>query len=148
MTIASNAAHAVHAEPAATRRKSVPGNYNRVILVGNLTKDPETKTLGSGQTVCKFGIAVNRRTKTTDETMFVEIVAWEKLADLCRQYLKKGRSVLVEGRLAIRSYEDQNGAKRKATEVVIDAMQMLDAKDAAPAQASLYGELDDSEIPF
>jgi single-strand DNA-binding protein len=127
----------------------MPGNYNRVILVGNLTKDPETKTLGSGQTVCKFGIAVNRRTKTTDETMFVEIVAWEKLADLCQQYLKKGRSVLVEGRLAIRSYEDKDGAKRKATEVVIDAMQMLDAKDAsAPSQASLYGEQDDSEIPF
>ena len=127
----------------------MPGNYNRVILVGNLTKDPATKTLGSGQTVCKFSIAVNRRTKTTDETMFVEIVAWEKLADLCQQYLKKGRSVLVEGRLAIRSYEDKDGAKRKATEVVIDAMQMLDAKDAsAPSQASLYGEQDDSEIPF
>ena len=131
----------------------MPGNYNRVILVGNLTKDPETKTLGSGQTVCKFGIAVNRRTKTTDETMFVEIVAWEKLADLCQQYLKKGRSVLVEGRLAIRSYEDKDGAKRKATEVVIDAMQMLDAKDAsdsthAPAQASLYGEADEEEVAF
>jgi single-strand DNA-binding protein len=123
----------------------MPGNYNRVILVGNLTKDPETKTLDGGRAVCKFGIAVNRRTKEKDETMFVDIVAWEKLADLCQQYLKKGRSVLVEGRLAIRSYEDQNGVKRKATEVVIDAMQMLDAKDAAPAQASLYGEADEEE---
>lgn len=125
----------------------MPGNYNRVILVGNLTKDPETKTLDGGRAVCKFGIAVNRRTKEKDETMFVDIVAWEKLAELCQQYLKKGRSVLVEGRLAIRSYEDQNGVKRKATEVVIDAMQMLDAKDAAPAQASLYGA-EEEEVAF
>ena len=125
----------------------MPGNYNRIILVGNLTKDPETKTLGSGQTVCKFGLAVNRRTKNSDETMFVEIVAWEKLAELCQEYLKKGRSVLVEGRLAIRSYEDKDGVKRKATEVVIDAMQMLDAKDASPTQASLYGE-EEEEVAF
>ena len=125
----------------------MPGNYNRIILDGNLTKDPETKTLGSGQTVCKFGLAVNRRTKNSDETMFVEIVAWEKLAELCQEYLKKGRSVLVEGRLAIRSYEDKDGVKRKATEVVIDAMQMLDAKDASPTQASLYGE-EEEEVAF
>jgi single-strand DNA-binding protein len=122
----------------------MPGNYNRVILVGNLTKDPETKKLDSGSSVCKFGLAVNRRNKSTDETMFVDISAWEKTGELCQQYLKKGRSVLVEGRLAIRSYEDKDGMKRKATEVVIDSMQMLDAKDAgAPSQTSLYGEVDD-----
>jgi single-strand DNA-binding protein len=128
----------------------MPGNYNRVILVGNLTRDPESRKLDSGSIVCKFGLAVNRRTKNTDETMFVDIVSWDKLAELCQQYLKKGRSVLVEGRLAIRSYEDKNGSSRKATEVVIDAMQMLDAKDAthAPAQASLYGEADEEEVAF
>jgi single-strand DNA-binding protein len=128
----------------------MPGNYNRVILVGNLTRDPESKTIDSGSSVCKFGLAVNRKTKSNEETMFVDIVAWEKLAELCQQYLTKGRSVLVEGRLVIRSYEDNTGVKRKATEVVIDSMQMLDKRDegeptAAPAQASLY---DEDEVPF
>lgn len=121
----------------------MPGNYNKIILVGNLTKDPETKKLDSGSSVCKFGLALNRRTKNSDETMFVDISAWEKTGEVCQQYLKKGRSVLVEGRLAIRSYEDKDGMKRKATEVVIDSMQMLDAKDASPTQASLYGEEED-----
>jgi single-strand DNA-binding protein len=125
----------------------MPGNYNRIILVGNLTKDPETKKLDSGSTVCKFGLAVNRRTKNVDETMFVDIAAWEKTGEVCMQYLKKGRSVLVEGRLAIRSYEDKDGAKRKATEVVIDSMQMLDAKDATPSQNSLYGD-EEEEAAF
>jgi single-strand DNA-binding protein len=131
----------------------MPGNYNRIILVGNLTKDPETKKLDSGSTVCKFGLAVNRRSKNNDETMFVDISAWEKIAEICQQYLKKGMSVLVEGRLVIRGYEDNAGMKRKATEVVIDSMQMLDKKGesdleaGSPTQASLYGN-DDSEIPF
>jgi single-strand DNA-binding protein len=124
----------------------MPGNYNRIILVGNLTKDPESKFIPSGSQVCKFGIAVNRKTKNNDETMFVDISAWEKLAEICEQYLKKGMSVLVEGRLVIRSYEDKEGVKRKAVEVVIDTMQMLDKKGesgqeaGSPAQASLYDE--------
>jgi single-strand DNA-binding protein len=125
----------------------MPGNYNKIILVGNLTKDPESKTLPSGASVCKFAIAVNRKTKNDAETMYVDLVAWEKTGEVCQQYLKKGRSVLVEGRLAIRSYEDKDGSKRKATEVVIDSMQMLDAKDAAPAQAELYGEMEE-EVAF
>jgi single-strand DNA-binding protein len=118
----------------------MPGNYNRIILAGNVTRDPEKKEIPSGSVVTKFGIAVNRKTKNNDETMFVDIVAWEKLAGICEQYLKKGMSVLVEGRLCIRSYEDKDGTKRKATEVVIDNMQMLDKKDVSPAQASLYGD--------
>ena len=122
------------------------GNYNRIILAGNVTRDPETRKLDSGSSVCKFTIAVNRRSKKVDETIFVDISAWDNLGEICSQYLKKGRSVLVEGRLAIRSYEDKAGAQRKATEVVIDAMQILDAKDAsAPSQASLY---DEEEVPF
>jgi single-strand DNA-binding protein len=126
----------------------MPGNYNRVILVGNLTRDPETKTIDSGSIVCKFGIAINRKTKNNDETIFVDIVAWEKLAELCQQYLKKGRSVLVEGRLAIRSYEDNTGVKRKATEVVIDAMQMLDKKDEEGGATLRQTFFDEEEPAF
>ena len=108
------------------------GSYNRIILVGNLTRDPEIRYVQSGNAVTKFALAVNRRTKGGDETTFVDIVAWDngnyKLAETCNTYLKKGMSVLVEGRLVIRSYEDKDGNKRKATEVVIDSMQMLDSK--------------------
>jgi single-strand DNA-binding protein len=106
----------------------MPGNYNRVVLVGNLTRDPELRYVASGMGVAKFTIAVNRRTKTGDETTFIDIVAWDKLAETCNSYLKKGMSALVEGRLVIRSYDDKDGVKRKATEVVIDQMQMLDRK--------------------
>jgi len=106
------------------------GSYNRIILVGNLTRDPEIRYVQSGSAVTKFALAVNRRTKAGEETTFVDIVAWDsgnyKLAETCNTYLKKGMSVLVEGRLVIRSFDDKDGNKRKATEVVIDAMQMLD----------------------
>jgi len=104
------------------------GSYNRVILVGNLTRDPEMRYIASGSGVVKFTLAVNRRTKNGDETTYIDIVAWEKLAETCNTYLKKGMSVLVEGRLVIRNYDDKDGNKRKATEIVIDTMQMLDRK--------------------
>ena len=102
------------------------GSFNRVILVGNLVRDPEIRYVGSGAAVTKFTLAVNRRSKQQEETDFIDIVAWEKLAETCNTYLKKGMSCLVEGRLSIRSYEDKEGQKRKATEVVINTMQMLD----------------------
>jgi single-strand DNA-binding protein len=139
------------------------GSFNRVILVGNLTRDPEIRYVGSGAAVAKFTLAVNRRSKQQEETDFVDIVAWEKLAETCNTYLKKGMSCLVEGRLSIRSYEDKEGQKRKATEVVINTMQMLDrpprregfdeepAAAAVPvgARAGAPDTLDlDEEIPF
>lgn len=136
------------------------GSYNKVILVGNLVRDPEIRYIGSGAAVTKFTLAVNRRTKDKDETDFVDIVAWEKLAETCNTYLKKGASCLIEGRLSIRSYEDKEGVKRKATEIVINTMQMLDRKDhnsssngaalqpvAAGAGIPDDNPLDD-EIPF
>ena len=106
------------------------GNYNKIVLVGNLTRDPEIRYLSSGSGVAKFALAVNRRTKQGDETMFIDIVAWDKLGEICNQYLKKGMSVLIEGRLAIRSYDDKEGEKRTAVEVVATDMQMLGAKNA------------------
>ena len=114
------------------------GNYNKIMLVGNLTRDPEIRYLSSGAGVAKFALAVNRRTKQGDETMFIDIVAWDKLGEICNQYLKKGMSVLIEGRLAIRSYDDKEGVKRKAVEVVASDMQMLGAKNA-PAEGGGSG---------
>ncbi|MFY9781080.1 MAG: single-stranded DNA-binding protein [Candidatus Baltobacteraceae bacterium] len=146
------------------------GSYNRIVLVGNLTRDPEIRYVdGGGKAVTKFSLAVNRRTKQGDETMFIDIVAWDRLGEICNQYLKKGMSALVEGRLAIRNYETKEGEKRKAVEVVASDMQMLDSKggrapngeggssyggasrsSSAPASGSGIheeGELED-EIPF
>jgi single-strand DNA-binding protein len=94
--------------------------------VGNLTRDPEIRYVGSGAAVTKFTLAVNRRSKQQEETDYIDIVAWDKLAETCNTYLKKGMSCLVEGRLSIRSYETKEGEKRKATEVVCNTMQMLD----------------------
>jgi single-strand DNA-binding protein len=117
-------------------------SFNKVILVGNLTRDPEIKQTQSGGAVAKFAIAVNRKTKGGDETTFVDIVAWDsekyKLAEICGNYLKKGNSVLVEGRLVIRSYEDKDGNKRKSTEVVIDQMQMLTPRSEGDSSSGAY----------
>ena len=107
------------------------GSYNRITLVGNLTRDPEIRYIDAGgKAVTKFALAVNRRSKSGDETMFIDIVAWERLGEICNQYLKKGMSVLVEGRLSIRKYETKEGEKRTAVEVVASDMQMLDKRSA------------------
>jgi len=102
------------------------GSFNRITLVGNLTRDPEIRYVGSGAAVTKFTLAVNRRSKQQEETDYIDCVAWDKLAETCNTYLKKGMSCLVDGRLSIRSYDDKDGNKRKATEVVVNTMQMLD----------------------
>ena len=101
------------------------GNYNRIILVGNLARDPEIRYVQSGSPVTNFTIAVNRRTKQDDAVDYIDIVAWDKLAETSNTYLKKGMPVLVEGRLSIRSYESKSGEKHKVAEVVISFMQML-----------------------
>jgi single-strand DNA-binding protein len=141
------------------------GSYNRVILVGNLTRDPEIRYTQSGKAVTKFTLAVNNP-RNKEETTFVDIVAWDRLGETCNTYLKKGSSALVEGRLVIRSYDDKDGNKRKATEVVIDNMQMLSSRapgadtgstefagvrsgvaNGTPSGEAFGDELDD-EIPF
>jgi single-strand DNA-binding protein len=109
-------------------------------LVGNLTRDPEIRYVGSGAAVTKFTLAVNRRSKQQEETDYIDIVAWDKLAETCNTYLKKGMSCLVEGRLSIRSYETKEGEKRKATEVVCNSMQMLDRAGGGGPRMSEDGE--------
>lgn len=116
------------------------GNYNRVILVGNLVRDPEIRYTQSGSAVAKFTIAVNRRTKQDDAVDYIDIVAWDKFAEMSNSYLKKTAPVLVEGRLAIRSYESKSGEKHKAPEVVMSFMQMLN--HAAPDASIMKNDTD------
>ena len=102
-------------------------NLNRIVLVGRLTADPEMRYIVDGTAITKFRLAVDRDRKTDDthQVDFIPIIAWRKLAEICGQYLKKGRLVLVEGRIQIRSYDTQAGVRRWTTEVVARNMQML-----------------------
>jgi single-strand DNA-binding protein len=103
-------------------------SFNRITLVGNLVRDPETRYTNNGAQVCKFTLAVNRRTAAHDTADFIDCVAWDKLAETCSTYLKKGMNILVDGRLSIRPYETKDGQKRKAAEVIVSVMQMLGKK--------------------
>src|SRR3990170_2997560 len=108
-------------------------SLNKVILIGNLTRDPELRYTPAGTAVCTLGLATNRQWTTQtgeskEETEFHRIVSWNKLAELCSQLLSKGRKVYVEGRLATRSWTGQDGNQRTTTEIVIDDMIILDSK--------------------
>lgn len=108
-------------------------SLNKVILIGNLTRDPELRYTPAGTAVCTFGVATNRQWttqtgETKEETEFHRIVSWNKLGELCSQLLSKGRKVYVEGRLATHSWTAQDGTQRTTTEVVIDDMIILDSK--------------------
>ncbi len=99
--------------------------FNKVILMGNLTRDVETRTTPSGQTVSNFSLAVSRSWKGQDgqqqeQTSFINCVAWGKVGEIIAQYVKKGDPLLVSGRLDQRSYEDKDGNKRQAVEVVVE----------------------------
>ncbi|MBI2074596.1 MAG: single-stranded DNA-binding protein [Candidatus Levybacteria bacterium] len=116
-------------------------SLNRVQLIGNLTRDPELRYTPNGTAVCSFGLATNRSWTTDtgekhEETEFHRIVSWNKLAELCSQFLTKGRKVYVEGRLSTRSWTAQDGTQRNATEVVIDDMILLDNKRPDESQAA------------
>ena len=108
-------------------------SLNKVQLIGNLTRDPELRYTPSGTAVCSFSIATNRGWTTDtgekrEEVEFHRIVAWAKLAELCSQFLVKGRKVYVQGRLATRSWTAQDGTNKSTTEIVIDDMILLDSK--------------------
>lgn len=108
-------------------------SLNRVQLIGNLTRDPELRYTPQGTAVCTIGLATNRSWTTDsgekhEETEFHRIVAWNKLAELCSQFLVKGRKIYVEGRLSTRSWTGQDGQQKSTTEVVIDDMIILDNK--------------------
>ncbi|MCD6194761.1 single-stranded DNA-binding protein [bacterium] len=114
--------------------------FNRVIIAGNVTKDPELRTTPSGQSVTSFSVATNRKYKDAsgelqETTEFHNVVAWGKLAELCTQLLHKGSGVLIEGRLQTRSWEGQDGVKRQTTEIVTENMVALSPKGATEISA-------------
>src|SRR6266540_4035867 len=125
------------------------GSLNKVMLIGNVGRDPEMRYIQSGEPVTTFSIATNRRWTSPDgqpreETEWHNIVAWRKLAEQCNEYLTKGRKVYIEGRLQTRSWEDRDnpGKKIYRTEIVADQMQMLDQR---PRDGGMGGE--DRETP-
>lgn len=111
-------------------------NFNRVFLMGNLTRDPELRYTPGGAAVVNLRIAVNRRYKTQtgevkEEVVFITVVAWGKQAETCSQFLSKGRPVFVEGRIQMRSWEAQDGQKRTVLEVRASRVQFLGRPQAA-----------------
>lgn len=108
-------------------------SLNKVLLIGNLTRDPELRYTPNGAAVCTFGIATNRNWTTEtgekkEDVEFHRLVAWNKLAELCSQLLTKGRKIYVEGRLQTRSFTGQDGQQRTITEIVMDDMIILDSR--------------------
>ena len=129
-------------------------SFNEVLLMGNLTRDPELKFIQNGTALCKFGLAINRKYKAGDEwkedVCFVDITTWGKQAENCGEYLSKGRAVFLTGRLQLSQWETDGGEKRSKLEVVANNVQFLGGKDdghQAPADNSKAGHAD-AEIPF
>ncbi|MEM7165245.1 MAG: single-stranded DNA-binding protein [Planctomycetota bacterium] len=105
-------------------------DFNKVLLIGNLTRDPEMRYSGSGAGICKFGVAVNRKYRKQDgdmqeETTFVDIVVFGRQAETCNEYLKKGSGALIEGRLNYESWQAQDGSKRNKLSVVGERVQFM-----------------------
>ena len=117
--------------------------FNKVILIGNLTRDPELRYTPQGTSVCNFGIAVNRRYKqgdeVKDEVTFINVVVFGKQADTCGQYLNKGSAVLIEGRLQERRWETEEGQKRSRHEVVAQNVRFLSKKQGAADLETIGG---------
>ncbi|MBI4599822.1 single-stranded DNA-binding protein [Candidatus Uhrbacteria bacterium] len=146
-------------------------DLNKVMIIGRLTKDPEGRATPAGQSVCSFSLATNRvytdaQGQKQDKAEFHNIVAWGKLADICTQYLVKGKRIYIEGRLQTRDWVGQDGVRRYSTEVIAENMIMLDGPsgsgggaresapphDSAPFGQSQQGPSDEErtieEIPF
>lgn len=107
-------------------------SFNKVLLMGNLTRNPELRHIAGGSAVCEFGIAVNRRFTVNgqerDETTFVDIVVWGRVGENCHRFLSKGSSIFVEGRLQFDQWEDQQGGKRSRLRVVAENVQFIGAR--------------------
>ena len=133
---------------------------NKVLLVGNLTKDPELTTTTNGISVCRFSIAVSRRyvgASGERETDFINIVVWRGQAENCHKYLKKGSKCGIVGTLQTRSYDAQDGSKRYVTEVVADEVKFIStnrnqdgtSREDAPAEdVTELKPIDDDSLPF
>lgn len=135
-------------------------NLNKAMIIGNLTRDPEMRTTPSGQSVASFGVATNQvwtdqQGQRQERVEYHNIVAWGRLAEICSQYLNKGKKVYIEGRLQTRDWEGQDGVKRYRTEIVAESMIMLDrggaggSKESAPSDGQGgEPEIKKEDIPF
>jgi single-strand DNA-binding protein len=129
---------------------------NKVILIGNLTKDPELTTTNNGISVCKFAIAVSRRfvgASGERETDFLNIVVWRGQAENCHKYLKKGSKCAVVGTIQSRSYDAQDGTKRYITEIVAEEVEFLSSKNSGDIstgkeEITELKPIDDDSLPF
>jgi len=135
-------------------------SFNKVILLGNLTRDPEVRYTPNGIAVASFAIAVNRKYKQGDETKeevsYIDIVVFGKQAESCGQYISKGDSVLIDGRLQQRRWETEDGQKRNKIEVVAQAVNFMPKRASGGGSAHGHGHaepspeipVDEGEIPF
>lgn len=117
-------------------------DLNKAMLIGRVTQDPEARTTPSGRSVVNFGLATGRvwtdqQGQKQEKTEFSNIVAWQRLAEICGQYLRKGSKIYLEGRLETRTWDDQSGQRHWRTEIIAENMIMLDRKgDSSPASAA------------
>ena len=136
---------------------------NKIILIGNLTRDPETRTTPSGHSVCNFDIAVNERRGGQENTLYFRIAAWDKTGESCQRYLSKGRKVFVAGPLSYRTYQANDGTTRVSLEVNANDVEFLSSRNddasggytapapSAPApmaQASGFTAVETDDLPF
>src|SRR5215204_1072285 len=123
----------------AQRRRRDMVSFNRVVLAGNLTRDPELRFTNDGIAVCSFGLAVNRVRSRSEEVDFFDISAWRELGETVANYKKKGDPILVEGRLQYRTWEAQDGSKRSKVDVVADNVQFLGGRSDSDDGATSGG---------
>lgn len=129
---------------------------NKLIIIGNLTRDPEKREFSDGSSCATFTVAVNRRARSGDHPQadYFRVTCWRALGDLCLQYLTKGRKVAVEGEVRAHAYTDNNGGARASLEVRADSVEFLTPRSqtgSAGESTDSYGdftEVDDAELPF
>lgn len=136
------------------RRREVTG-FNRVVVMGNLTRDPEVRKTKSGRLVADLGVAISESYKNSggenvETTCFVDIVTWGRQAEVCGQYLSKGSQVLVEGRLQLDQWEGENGEKRKKLRVKADQVRFLSrgGRNGSNSASAHAGAVEDDNKPF
>jgi len=129
---------------------------NLAILVGNLGKDPELRYTQSGKAVATFSMATTEKYKDKEDTQWHKITAWNKLGEICGEYLRKGTSVYIEGKITYRSWDDKEGNKRYSTEIIANKMQILGGGKGKSGGGSSHAEdreeplapINESDIPF
>jgi len=123
-------------------------SVNKAILVGRLGKDPELKYTPSGKSVCNFSLATSNKYEDNEYTVWHNIVAWGKLAELCKEYLSKGREVYIEGRIDNRSYEKKDGTKGYISEVVVQNVQFVGSRGDSQGDTKPETGKGDDGLPF